>query len=98
VHSPKQEEGTAITRSDVRARPYDIPLRALIAHDVSRLLLAGRCLSGDFIAHSSCRVTGSATATGQAAGVVAAQTNNPPHHVPWNQVKTALSRVGAGLS
>jgi len=97
IHSPKKAEGTAIARSEVRARPYEIPLRALIARDVSGLLLAGRCLSGDFIAHSGYRVTGSAVATGQAAGTVAAvaaQTNTAPHHVPWNQVKTAMSRLG----
>jgi FAD dependent oxidoreductase len=99
VHSPKKEEGTAISRSKVRARPYDIPLRALIARDVDGFLMAGRCISGDFIAHSSYRVTGCAVATGQAAGVaaaLAAQTNSIPHQTPWDQVKAALSRFGDG--
>jgi hypothetical protein len=53
-------------------KPYDIPLRALIAKDVDGLLMAGRCISGDFIAHSSYRVTGNAVAMGEAAGVTAA--------------------------
>jgi hypothetical protein len=35
-------------------------------------MMAGRCISGDFIAHSSYRVTGNAAAMGQAAGRVAA--------------------------
>ncbi len=55
-----------------RSQPYDIPLRALIAKDVDGLLLAGRCISGDFIAHSSDRSTGAAVSFGQAAGVTAA--------------------------
>lgn len=37
-------------------KPYDIPLRALIAKDVDGLMMAGRSISGDFIAHSSYRV------------------------------------------
>jgi hypothetical protein len=52
--------------------PYDIPLRALMAADVNNLLLAGRCISGDFLAHSSYRVTGNAAAMGEAAGATAA--------------------------
>jgi hypothetical protein len=46
-------------------------MRALIARDVTNLFLGGRCISGDFIAHSSYRVTGTAAATGQASGVAA---------------------------
>jgi hypothetical protein len=56
----------------LRAQPYDIPLRALMARDVDGLWLAGRCISGDFFAHSSYRMTGNAVATGQAAGRAAA--------------------------
>ena len=36
-------------------------------------MLAGRCISGDFFAHASYRVTGNAVAMGEAAGKVAAQ-------------------------
>ena len=64
--------------------PYDIPIGALIAKDIDGLLMAGRCISGDFIAHSSYRVTGNAAAMGNAAGVtaaVAAQKNVLPHEV-----------------
>ncbi len=54
-------------------RPYDIPYGALVARDVNGLLMAGRCISGDFLAHSSYRVTGNAVAMGEAAGKAAAQ-------------------------
>jgi len=52
----------------IKSKPYDIPLRALISKDINNLLLAGRDISGDFIAFSSYRVTGNAVAMGEAAG------------------------------
>lgn len=73
VHSPRpQEPGKSSISESWKVKPYDIPLRALIANDVEGLLLAGRCISGDFIAHSSYRVTGNAVPMGEAAGNYAA--------------------------
>jgi len=100
VHSPKKDEGTAIAATGIRAKSYEIPLRALMARDRTGLLLAGRCLSGDFLAHSSYRVTGNAVATGQAAGVVAAlaaRGNGRPQDLPWQDVAAALRGFGAEL-
>ena len=57
----------------LQTKPFDIPLRALEAADVDNLLLAGRLISGDFLAHSSYRVTGDAAAVGEAAGNEAAR-------------------------
>lgn len=71
VHSPTEDK--AFDHGGVKAQPYDIPLRALISRDVPNLLLAGRCISGDFWAHSSYRVTGNSVATGEAAGNLAAR-------------------------
>ncbi|MBN2312281.1 MAG: FAD-dependent oxidoreductase [Sedimentisphaerales bacterium] len=95
VHSVSESEGKGITRTGVRSRAYDIPLRSLIAKDVNGLMMAGRCISGDFIAHSSYRVTGNAVALGQAAGLtaaLAAKTHCLPQDVPWEQIKTTLTR------
>lgn len=64
--------GNSFGNERVKHQPYDIPLRALIAKDANNLLLAGRCISGDFLAHGSYRVTGNAVAMGEAAGVAAA--------------------------
>lgn len=72
VHSTDPKAGKAIESKPFRSKPYDIPLRALIAADVKGLMMAGRCISGDFIAHSSYRVTGNAVAMGEAAGRTAA--------------------------
>jgi len=83
-----------------RSQPYDIPLRALIARDVDGLLMAGRCISSDFIAHSSYRVTGNAVAMGQAAGVCAARaalSDTLPHKVRWCEVKAALAAINGAV-
>ncbi len=55
-----------------KSKPFDIPFGCLVARDVQGLLLAGRCISGDFWAHSAYRVTGNAVAMGEAAGRAAA--------------------------
>ena len=57
----------------VKFRPFQIPLRACRAKDVDNLYMAGRCISGDFYAHASYRVTGSAVAIGEAVGKAAAR-------------------------
>jgi hypothetical protein len=78
-------------------KPYDIPLRALIAKDVDGLMMAGRCISGDFIAHSSYRVTGNAVAMGEAAGVVAAlaaKSGRLPQDVAWAEGEKRLGEMG----
>jgi len=93
VHATNPEKGKGIAHTGVRARPYDIPYRSLVAKDVSGLLLAGRCISGDFIAHSSYRVTGDAAAMGQAAGVaaaLAAGTDRVPGEIPWTEIKERM--------
>ena len=84
VHSVRKSDEKRGYGQGIKARPYDIPLRALIAKDVPGVLMAGRCISGDFIAHSSYRVTGNAAATGEAAGnaaAIAALTNRSPSAV-----------------
>lgn len=49
-------------------RPFQIPLRACRAKDVDNMYMAGRCISGDFYAHASYRVTGSSVAIGEGVG------------------------------
>ena len=96
VHSTDPSKTKIVEAKPHRSRPYDIPLRALIAKDVDGLLMAGRCISGDFIAHSSYRVTGNAVAMGQAAGICAARavlSDLPPHEVAWGDVKTPLDTL-----
>ncbi len=72
VHATDHRRSRGYSAEGIRSKPYDIPLRALIADDVDGLIIAGRCISGDFWAHASYRVTGNAVAMGEAAGVLAA--------------------------
>ncbi|WP_265595367.1 FAD-dependent oxidoreductase [Verrucomicrobium sp. BvORR106] len=58
AHDKEANDKKAIIHADFKFHPYDIPLRALIAKDVDGLLMAGRCISGDFTAHASYRVHG----------------------------------------
>ncbi|MDF2723718.1 MAG: glucose-inhibited division protein [Paenibacillus sp.] len=97
VHLPNPQQMEAYREHRARyagkAQPYDIPMRALIARDVDGLLLAGRCISGDFLAHASYRVTGNAVALGQAAGTIAAAAVRQsvlPQQLPWEEVKPLL--------
>ncbi len=100
VHATNAEhnkKGGATHTMNIKVKPYDIPLRALIARDVDGLMMAGRCISGDFISHSSYRVTGNAVGMGEGAGViaaVAALTKRPPHEVPWSEGLAKLKAMG----
>ncbi len=80
------------------SKPYDIPLPALIAADVDGLLMAGRCISGDFIAHSSYRVTGNAVPMGEAAGQAAAASlvrGVMPHELSWQEVGQLITTASS---
>lgn len=100
IHAGTKEENRAkpIDNGDFRMRPYDIPLRALVARDVDGLMMAGRCISGDFVAHASYRVTGNAVAMGEAAGAVAclaARSGRLPHEVAWDEAQPVLKATRA---
>jgi len=93
----EHNQTAATTSHGLKVKPYDIPLRALIARDVDGLMMAGRCISGDFIAHASYRVTGDAVPMGEAAGVVsaiAAKSRRLPHEVEWREGLALLKQMG----
>lgn len=72
IHSTNPARGKGYHNGGIRVRPYQIPLRAAIAADIDGLMLAGRCISGDFFAHASYRVTGNAVQIGESVGKAAA--------------------------
>jgi len=99
IHAASREQNRTetISHGGFKTKPYDIPLRALIAKDVDGLMMAGRCISGDFIAHASYRVTGNAVAMGEAAGAVAAlaaKSRRLPHEVEWSEAAEWLRKSG----
>ncbi|WP_217143535.1 FAD-dependent oxidoreductase [Streptomyces sp. AC627_RSS907] len=98
IHNPRGA-GTVLKRVP-RGSFYDIPLRCLVPRGTERLLVAGRCISGTHVAHSSYRVMPIAMATGQAAGVCAALTvrhGRGPRGLPYRLVQGELLRQGARL-
>jgi glycine/D-amino acid oxidase-like deaminating enzyme len=98
IHDP-EGAGTVLRRVP-RGEAYDIPLRCLIPLNTSRLLVAGRCISGTHVAHSSYRIMPIAMATGQAAGVcaaLAARSGREPREVPAADVQRELIAQGASL-
>ncbi|MGI5237336.1 FAD-dependent oxidoreductase [Dactylosporangium sp. CA-139066] len=98
IHNPNGP-GTILRRLP-QGQSYDIPLRTLIPRDVDGLLVAGRCISGDHVAHSSYRIMPISVATGQAAGVcaaLAARIGKPPRDIPAAQVQRVLRAQGASL-
>ncbi len=93
IHSTNPDKDKGLGSDGVRAQPYDIPYRSLIARDVKGLLLAGRCISGDFFAHASYRVTGNSVQLGETAGAAAAlavHSSCLPQDVPWTQIRQRL--------
>lgn len=93
VHATDPSKGKAYGEEGIRSKPYDIPLRSLIARDIDGLMMAGRCISGDFLAHASYRVTGNAIQMGWAAGVtaaLAAQKNSLPQEMPFEEIQAII--------
>jgi hypothetical protein len=72
VHSQEATPGSAQKERGFQPDPYDIPYRSLLPKKLTNLLVAGRCHSADKLAAASTRVTVTAMALGQAAGVAAA--------------------------
>lgn len=93
VHALNPSFSNGFADHKYKSKPYDIPLRSLISADVPNLILTGRCISGDFYAHASYRVTGNMVPLGEAAGVLAAlsaRENRPPARIPYEQLRQNL--------
>ena len=75
IHAPDPKKCTSVVsdRPSVNKNGYGIPYQALQSFDIDNLLMAGRCISGDFTMHASYRVTGNAVPMGEAAGWAAAE-------------------------
>ncbi|MHB1134841.1 MAG: FAD-dependent oxidoreductase [Chloroflexota bacterium] len=98
MHDPR---GTGTTMEAIGGDgSYDIPYRCLLPRTVDNLLVAGRCLSGDHVAHASYRVMPFCFATGQAAGTAAAlclEQNVRPRDLAVGGLQQRLLEQGANL-
>lgn len=101
LHPNKTVVGSAndFDPKKVQPEPYDIPFRSLVPQKVSNLLVAGRCHSATRGAHASTRVTVTAMAMGEAAGLAAAMSLKSKTEVAGLdgvKVREALARQNAG--
>ena len=72
VHAlEKENEKGYDDYGDDTERDYQIPLRSAICKGFDNLYMTGRCISGDFSAHGSYRVTGYAAVIGENVGKAA---------------------------
>lgn len=101
AHKPDDDKRTYILdKSVLRVPPYQIPLRCLIAKDGRNLITAGRSLSADQLALSSARVMTTCAMTGQAAGILAAESalaNRNPRDMDPLKIRKMVEARGAIL-
>ena len=72
IHNTSRNEGKTKAQTLVKHQGFGIPFGALVPKGVDRLFVAGRPISGSFMAHAAYRVTGNCLAMGEAAGSAAA--------------------------
>ena len=80
--------------------PYELPYRCMVPVGVEQLLVAGRCISADHVAHGRSRNVPACMATGQAAGIAAAvalEGNTTVRHVSIEAVQARLRAIGMPL-
>ena len=79
---------------------YDLPYRCLVPEKMDGLLVAGRCVSSDYLACNSLRLIVPCFATGQAAGVAAAlavRHQVQPRGVDVSELRDSLIRQNVYL-
>lgn len=95
IHAP-QTEGLEIDNTH-HTKKYEIPLRCMIPKTIDGLIVTGRAISATHEANASLRVTPSAMALGQAAGVLAAissKSNIAARFVDVKEVQEKLVKQG----
>ncbi len=91
-------DGTGDAAGARLSRHYEIPYRCLVPLGVENLLVAGRPISVDHVAHGSTRVMGTTMPIGEAAGAAAAlclKKGRTPRELPGHQVRRALRSLQA---
>ncbi len=79
---------------------YEIPYRAIVIKDIKNAFVIGRCLSAEFEAQASARVSGTAMAMGQAAATAAylmIKQNKSALEININELQKLLKKNGAIL-
>jgi len=94
---PEFIDGYGVLILPTTGRYLHIPYRALLPRGVRNLLVAGRAIGGDRIAHAATRNMACCAVTGQAAGIAAAlsvRTGRSFHELDADLVQAELDRQG----
>jgi hypothetical protein len=94
---PEFIDGYGVLVLPTTGRYMHVPYRALVPRRVRNLLVAGRAIGGDRIAHAATRNMACCAVTGQGAGIAAAlslATGREPAHVDVALVQRELERQG----
>ncbi len=97
---PEFIDGYGLLVLPTTGRYFQVPYGILVPHDVDNLLVAGRCVAGDKVAHAATRSQVCCAVTGQAAGVAAAvslRDGVTTGGVDVARVQAALVRQGARI-
>ncbi|MBL6966372.1 MAG: FAD-dependent oxidoreductase, partial [Anaerolineales bacterium] len=92
---PEFLDGYGLLILPTTGRYFQVPYRILVPQKIENLLVAGRIVGGDKIAHTATRSMMCCTVTGQGAGVAAAvavKTGQSPRTVSVENVQRALKR------
>lgn len=85
---------------DIESDFFEIPFGSLCSKKFSNLLVCGRCISCDHVAHSAARIQGACILTGQAAGCAAAissGSNTSACEIPTDVLRSELKKCGVNL-
>ena len=97
---PEFIDGYGILIIPTTGRYMHVPYRAMLPKGVKGLLVAGRAIGGDMVAHAATRNMACCAVAGQGAGVAAAQavkSNRDLDHVDMDAVQTELVRQGVRI-
>jgi len=97
---PEFIDGYGLLVLPTTGRYFQVPYGILVPRDVDDLLVAGRCVAGDTVAHAATRSQVCCAVTGQAAGVAAAvslRDGVTTGDVDVAHVQAALARQGVRL-
>jgi len=92
---PEFIDGYGVLILPTTGRYMQVPYRAMLPQGVEGLLVTGRAIGGDRIAHAATRNMACCAVAGQGAGVAAAlsiKSNRPPHEINISAVQSELVR------
>jgi len=99
IHDPDTGQASFMEIGDDGS--FGIPIGCLIPKGFQNLLVAGRCISVDSVAHATTRNMGACLVTGEAAGVAAAiavERNTDIPGIPVSNIQAEIRRRGGFIN